>query len=121
MKKLFYFGCIGQAGHYFFEPGYGSRDHRNIRIDGVNTKILGYLDGNFTPADPTPGKYNECVIPPLRIVAWHDYSVDKRPGSNSVLIGYKYETAEEMIEAAYKIFPQVMNRQPRPVPAIIVF
>jgi hypothetical protein len=117
-KRLFYFGCIGKVGHYFWETNSWDVDSRNIRIEGVNTKIFRFLDGNFTPNDPTEGIYNDCVIPPLRIIAWHDYSVDKRPGSNSVLIGYGYETAEEMIDAAYKKFPSVMNRQPRPKPLI---
>lgn len=115
-KHLYYFGCIGNVGHYFWTSNAWSSDSRSTRIDGVNTKILERLDGAFTPADPTEGIYNDCVIPPLRIVAWHDYSVDKRPGSNSVLVGYGYETAEEMIDDAVVKFPSVMNRQPRPKP-----
>jgi hypothetical protein len=121
MKKLYYFGCIGNVGHYFWYNNSNSTDSRSIRIEGVNMKICSYLDGNFTPADPTPGKYNDCIIPPLRIVAWHDYSVDKRGGSNSVLVGYGYANAEEMIDDAIVKFPAVMNRQPRPVPATIIF
>lgn len=107
-KQLFYFGCIGQAGHYWFP-------RKPIDLPGVNMKILGCIDGTFTPEKYTgQGAAQETVIGPLRIVAWHDYTVDKRPKSNSNLVGYGYDNAEDMLADATNFFPTVMNRQPKP-------
>lgn len=118
MKKLLYFGCLGGKGHFLYDEfGMTIREETACLkyMPDVNVKILQYLDGTFTPTNLSQGKYNDCVVPPLRIVAWWDYSLDSRGGSNSNLIGYGYESAEEMIDDAYKIFPSVMNRQPRPI------
>lgn len=119
-KKLLYFGCMKEKGHHLFEhdDSYSSDRRGEIifRDYPVNARVLDYLDGTFAPCDRTEGVYNDCVIPPLRIVAWWDLSVDDRPGSNSVLIAFGYNSAEEIIDDAYKLFPTVMNRQPRPKP-----
>lgn len=114
-KTLMYFGCIRTLGHYLWQHEGSYRDSRLIRINGVNTKILNFIDGTFTPGSTSQqGLYNESIVPPFRIVSWHDYTVDKRPGSNSNLIGIGYESAEQMIDDAYQKFPSVMNRQERP-------
>lgn len=122
-KKLLYFGCIGHAGHSLFEydspGGYIRATSANLReyFPQSNLECLKAIDGTFGPHTREQGKYNDCTIPPLRIVSWWDYTIDSRPGSNSNLIGIGYESAEEMIDDAYKIFPSVMNRQPRPTKA----
>ena len=115
MKRLLYFGCMRDKGHNLFDESGCSIRSRLVGIPNVNEQIFEIIDASFTSRDLTQGKYNDCVIPPLRIVAWWDYSIDSRPGSNSNLIGYGYESAEEMIDDSYKIFPSVMNRQKRPV------
>lgn len=118
-KKLFYFGCIGGAGHYLWESNSSKLyDPRVIRTDGVNWSLLGHIGGVYTRPGLPEGVYNECIIPPLRVLAWHDYSVDKRGNSNSALIGYGYSSADEMLDDAAKKFPSVMNRQKRPIPSI---
>lgn len=79
--------------------------------------MLNGIDGLFPPGSTfDQGKYQVSIVPPVMIVAWWDYTVDKRPGSNANLIGYGFNDAEEMIDEAYKLFPRIMNRQPRPVP-----
>ncbi len=117
MKKLIYYGCIQNVGHNLFDSenhSVAGREHL-LGLDKANTLILKCLDGTFTPKSMVQGKYNDCIVPPMRIVAWWDCSLDHRQNSNSALIGYGYESAEEMIDDAYKKFPSVMNRQPRPV------
>lgn len=127
MKKvLLYFGCMRDKGHYLFESersGSLMQDRlpSNIIIPNFNKRVLFGIDSTYCPMDGVnyapEGYYNECVIPPLRILAWWDYSVDQRPGSNSNLIGYGYESAEEILLAADIIFPSVMKRQKiRPTP-----
>ena len=117
MKNLLYFGCkeAGGAGHFLYDSYLGKitgREH--LQKIKANTQLLKYIDGMYTPLTNQQGQYNDCVIPPYRIVAWWDYTGDDRSGSNSNLIGIGYESAEEMIDDAYKIFPSIMNRQPRP-------
>lgn len=118
-KALYYFGCIKEPGHYLWESERMGCYPSTIKIPGANTTILGYLDGTFTPGgNQTEGIYNDCTIPPLRIVSWWDRSIDKRIGSSSTLIGFGYSNAEEMLDDATKQFPSVMARQPRPKPLI---
>lgn len=116
-KKLFYFGCLGQKGHFFYGgPGRYS-DAITREFPGLNHNVMNGIDGTFTPGFTTKqGIYQATEIGPVIIVAWWDYTVDSRPGSNSNLIGSGYANAEEMIDAAYEKFPEVMNRQSRPIP-----
>lgn len=119
-KELIFFGVIGtSAGHYF--QGIGgpySGGYRNV-LPGVNLKVLEHIDGAYPPGSTNEGgKYQVSIVPPLLIVAWWDYSVDKRPGSNANLIGYGYDDPEQMIDDAYQQFPNVMKRQPRPTPVV---
>lgn len=108
MKQLFYFGCMGGVGHYWYP-------HQPGNLPGVNKNIFGVIDGTFTPGNYyDQGAAQEVIIGPIRIIAWHDYSVDKRPGSHSTLIGYGYDSADAMLIDAEKQFPSVMKRQPKP-------
>jgi len=71
------------------------------------------MDGVYVPGHTREqGQYQVSVVPPFCIVAWHDFTVDKRPGSNSALLGIGYGASVEDIfaDAAIK-FPSVMKRQ----------
>lgn len=117
-KRLWYFGPIGQPGHYLWTNENRNATEHSIAVElSCNPGLLRHIDSTFPPGHTQhEGLYNDCMVPPFRIVAWWDRSVDKRPGSNSALIGVGYESAEEMIDAALKQFPSVMKRQPRPTP-----
>ena len=107
-KQLYYFGCMNGIGHYWYP-------HRPTSLPGVNSKIFNVIDGPFLPGHSTKqGAGQEVIVGPLRILAWHDYTVDSRPGSNSVLVGLGYANAEEMYLAAETKFPTVTKRQPVP-------
>ncbi len=118
MKKLLYFGCIKDAGHYLWETQNSRIYSFNIKIPGLNKRVLEHLDSVFTPPDWKPG-YLISIVPPVMIVSWWDNSVDKRPGSNSAFIGYGYKSAEQILDDAVKLFPSVMSRQERPKPFIL--
>lgn len=117
-KRTYYYGCIGVAGHYM-HPYAKSSDFP----DG-NFKVIQYIDGLYTPGGTSEqGKAQFSMIGPFTIIAWHDYTVDKRPGSNSNIIGYGFTgTRAEIIVAMYKDFeirfPQVIKRQTAPIDVI---
>lgn len=125
MKKLLYFGCIKECGHYLWVS---ERENvcncsalkRYSGIDGVTDRFLNGIDGTYVPGTTQEqGVYQESIVPPFRIVAWHDYTVDRRPGSNSAILGIGYDSAVEMLADAVEYFPLVMKRQspPRPIVA----
>lgn len=114
-KRTYYFGCMGVTGHYM---------HPHIRqgeLPGVNYNAIKYIDGIYTPGDTTKqGAAQLSIVGPLTIIAWHDYTVDCRPGSNSVIMGYGFTgTRAEIIVDMFKDFmvrfPQVVNRQTQPI------
>lgn len=120
-KRLFFFGCDDSAGHYLFPS---LRDSDKAQMPGANFKIIKNIDGLFTPEDDkSQGAGQYFKIGPLSIIAWHDYTIDKRPGSNSNLIGYGYEgEPDQIIDSMFKdfktAFPSKYKRQV--VPIVIV-
>lgn len=116
MKTLLYFGYIKEKGHYLWTREncvITNRDalERLTGIRGVTDNFLNAIDDVYTPLITAQGAYKEFFVPPFRIVAWHDYTVDTRPGSNSALLGRGYESVIEMLKDAENQFPSVMNRQ----------
>lgn len=118
MNLLLYFGCLFRPGHYLFLSENGttiqnaSSLERFCGIRGqVTDRFIQCIDGLFTPVRTGQGIYKISHVPPFLIVAWHDYTVDKRPGSNSALLGVGFTHAEEMFAAARLKFPSVMARQ----------
>jgi len=114
-KRTYYFGCLGEKGHYM---------HPHIRrgeLPGVNYRVIEYIDGLYTRGNTTEqGAAQFSMIGPLTIIAWHDYTVDSRPASNSVIIGYGFtgaraEMIQEMIKDFSIRFPQVIKRQTAPI------
>lgn len=122
MKKLLYFGCIREKGHYLFSgdsPGCNianrSSLERLVGIAGVTDSFLHTIDGTYVPFDTRQGAYKVSTVPPFLIVAWNDYTIDTRPGSNSVFLGIGYASDVEMINDAINHFPSVMKRQTVPL------
>lgn len=114
-KQTYYFGCMGVAGHYMF-PAVS----RSCFPDG-NYKVIQYIDGLYVPGgNLEQGAAQFSMIGAFTIIAWHDYTVDKRPGSNSNIIGYGFTgTRSEIIASMFKDFcirfPQVIKRQTAPI------
>lgn len=117
---LFYFGCGRDKGHFLWETEgqYIHVFHDAAKRLGVTESVLKFIDGTYIPSSypQIQGHYQLSIIGPCKIVAWHDYSVDSRSGSNSALIGTGFDSPESMIDAAILKFPSFMNRQPRPIP-----
>jgi hypothetical protein len=116
-KQLFYFGCGDEKGHYIF-PGRFAIDMS--AMPDVHYKFFDRIDGVFVPAAISQGSGQFSQVGPISIIAWHDYTVDSRPGSNSNIIGYGYDgTTAEIINAMYEDFkakfPRMHQRQTQPI------
>ena len=112
-KVLFYFGCIARPGHYLWDKSLRTVNicYSDVLPKGVNVKLLERIDQTFVPPDGIECLYNVSIVPPLTIIAWADYSVDTRLGSNSALIAYGYSNVEEIFKAAKTDFPFLLARQ----------
>jgi hypothetical protein len=84
MSKLFFHGCVKEAGHYLFT------EHGN-RLNYKATNELGFhsfvLDGALIPKDET--KEGICFLSCINgwtIVAFNDRSVDSRMSSNACFL-----------------------------------
>lgn len=120
IKKIYYFGCINQVGHYLWSSPTSSPSSHNVRIPGLHADFMKYLDSIFTPPVGTAeGIYKLSVIPPVIIIAWNDYSVDSRPASNSTFVFCGYTGSEIdpvlLLQDAAVAFPDVIKRQRQPL------
>lgn len=122
MKKLLYFGCLQDVGHYLWDGEdscsiYGAESlEKRTGIRAYSDDIFWGIDGRYVPkGTKAQGAAKETIVSPFRIVAWHDYSIDSRGASNSALLGFEYESAEEMLADAVVQYPSVMKRQTKPI------
>lgn len=120
-RILLYFGCVGKRGHYMWKDETTSGRPLQFLVeipdlsDVLAHSIERRIDGEFAPSITlTESIYQECLLWPVRIVGWHDRSVDNRINSNSALVGYGYDTGDQMLDDAAYLFPSVIARQPRP-------
>jgi hypothetical protein len=105
---------MGEKGHYMFPAT------RRGDFPGENYRVIEYIDGLYVPGNTAQGAAQFSMVGPFTIIAWHDYTVDSRPGSNSNIIGYGYTgTRAEIIIDMFKDFllqfPQVIKRQTAPI------
>lgn len=110
-KLLLYFGCRNnQPGHYLWKGRHSTR-YEEFQRYNFNYRVLGMLDDTFVVKGAAQGEYSVCYLPALMIIAWPDYSVDKRPGSNSALVAHGYTSVEEIMRDALVQYPDVVKRQ----------
>jgi hypothetical protein len=109
MKDWLYFGCYRQAGHYLFAKGMRSVSDRTLRK-------LEYLDGKLPPQhDTTPyvASISRLGGWGMTALAFWDYTVDKRGGSNSVFFAPSLTISpEDLLAGAKQHFPEVWARLP---------
>ncbi len=122
MKKLLYFGCLRDVGHFLWlgdDSGMicsAEELEKKTGIKAYTDEIFWGIDGRHVPKNTkAQGAAKESIVPPFRIVAWHDYTIDHRGASNSALLGFGYESAEEMLADAAIQYPSVIKRQTKPI------
>ena len=115
MSQWFYFGCHNGPGHYVFREG--MRQH--YEPYSSQRRELSRFDGMLPPQDSTEPYIAVVSRLPgwdVSALAFWDYSVDSRSGSNSVVFAPSLTIApEELLIEAQKRFPQVFSRLPQPV------
>lgn len=108
VSEWLYFGCRHEAGHYVFRE--------NGRTDYWLEDGIGRFDGKLAP-QPEAELYVAALSRlggwGLSALSWWDRSVDRRPGSNSILFApsLTIEPIEILVEGT-KRFPWVFDRLP---------
>ncbi len=114
MSDVFYFGCIGESGHFLFVP-----NMRTVRNAGPFTPAS--LDTSFCPGMTpesqgyTPREQPEGVARLTHYEGWTvlsfwDRSVDDRRGSHSTFAIDGVHTFGEAVAHARAAFPRVWAR-----------
>lgn len=111
MQGWMYFGCYITPGHHLHSPGMGAVP---TRYQGLSS-----FDGALPPQD----SWEEGVATVTRLEGWSltalafwDYSVDKRSGSNSIVFAPGLTIPpDELLCKAAEAFPQVFRRFKTPV------
>ena len=94
--RIYYFGCVGEAGHYMHTP--------ELRHDWDfmrNNPWARNLDDAFKGLRHKDG---------WTALAMYDYTVDSRPGSNSIFLAEGMFSEEEMSTLALQFFPTIAKR-----------
>jgi hypothetical protein len=94
--RSYYFGCVGDVGHYMHTPDLES-DWDFLRHNPWGVEI----DDGFKGLQHKEG---------WTALAMVDYTVDSRPGSNSVFLAEGTYSLNEMIEIAKRDFPSISER-----------
>lgn len=111
--ETYYFGCLGEAGHYWHVRGGRAIGYR---FDDRFPESF-YIDGKFCP-HPRPEVEGECALHHVEgwtVLAWWDRSVDRRSGSNSAIVTKGTYDFTTMLEIGKAQFPSVMSRQRQPL------
>ena len=102
--EVLYFGCIKEAGHYL----HNTKGKRSLDFSVVPwPKIDGVLCPEYTIKEGASKLHHKDGWTAL---AFWDYSVDKRPGSNSVFFAEGIHGFEHMIQFGKDYFGQIMER-----------
>lgn len=107
--KLFYFGCIGQPGHFMHaqEGKWGRETFRFTRDNPWGFTVDG---GLCPPGHETEGRAALHHKDDWTALAFWDRSVDRRGGSCSVFLASGEQTFDEMLALACARFPKVIAR-----------
>lgn len=102
--KAYYFGCIGQAGHYMHDENL-QRAH-----DFLKTNPWGYsVDGTLCPSIDSQSLGIHWKDDWTALAFW-DRSVDSRPGSNSVFLIEGTHGFDKMKKFIVEKFPSIVER-----------
>lgn len=98
--QILYFGCLNQTGHSL----HSKQGSRGLYYESTPWGIK--LDGGVTGFQQKDG---------WSAYGFADYSVDTRPGSNSIFLCAAEVSADELLTEAFNQWPEVWNRPGFPI------
>jgi hypothetical protein len=104
-----YYGCKNDVGHMVW----GTNGSYLPRHKGEDVSFLAHKDGQLAPKDS--GKAGRAILhrwPGFSIVAYWDYAVDSRPGSNSMFFLPGRLSPSEAVAEIERYFPEIWLRSP---------
>lgn len=108
MKTVYYFGCVGSAGHFLHTPGPLSV---GLGQEILPKSLWPKVDTSFCPQDGQgQGLIKYTQLDGWSIIAFWDRSGDSRPGSHSTFLINESVTPEDLLEAAKLAYPQIFSR-----------
>lgn len=113
--KVFYFGCIGGAGHYMHAAN-GSTDWKFMESNPWGK----HIDTGLCPAGPEiEGQSLIHHKDGWTALSFWDRSVDKRGKCNSSFLAEGDFDFEQMVQLAKEHFPSVMARFKFPIVELV--
>jgi hypothetical protein len=115
-EPVYYFGCLGEVGHYLHTTGAKRWPRASLPDDFV--RLFGRngagLDATMLPKQGA-GSQKQGVahlhhVDGWTVLAFWDRSVDNRGGSNSAFVTRGELDFATMLEASRATWPQVFNR-----------
>lgn len=117
-KTVYYFGCVGQCGHFLHHPETG-----RVRPTDREVHPWGYdIDGGIFQGSKqawTAGLVHIQSKDGWTGISFADYSIDTRPGSHSTFVVEGEFSEEEILLAAKKQWPQIFGRPRFPQTTLI--
>lgn len=120
LHLVWFFGCIGDSGHYLWSPVSRGHDSKTLRSvipwgDGLDGGLCpGAYDRRFPKMPQRDYQPEGYAAVSYRggwtALAWWDRSVDSRPGSNAAVLVHELATASELLERARVVWPEVFSR-----------
>lgn len=109
-----YFGCGDDSGHYLFSPGLSPR---RFGGDYQLDQTLSRFDGKLAPIDSKRYVAAYSVLGGIgwTAISWWDNTVDRRPGSNSIIFRKAYTDPYLLLADAQERFPWVFKRLPQAI------
>lgn len=110
--RAFYFGCWGDTGHFLWNSRKQSFHRYSDGLPNDFPVEPTLLDGTFIPpkAPKIEGLAHFSYVNGWSLIAFPDYSVDSRPGSNSVFLVSGQRSFEQTLALSKKSFPEIFNR-----------
>ena len=109
-NRWLYFGCHQRPGHYLFSEGM-RRSYDLVRLANFDGALPSQMS-----TDPYIATISRLEGWGMTALAFWDYSVDKRGGSNSVVFAPSLDIAPtDLLAQAQARFPAVFERLPQPV------
>ena len=114
INRVFYFGCLRETGHHWFGEDAGSTFRLTYSPSEIPREFWAErIDGRLPPREWDDG----ISMWTLRVrgevwtaAAWWDQTVDKRPGSHSVLLTSGEPSIGELILEGADRFPELRER-----------